>query len=235
MKSSVSKIRNHGMTLLEVIVVVTVVVSLFVLLLWLALSKMRAHDQLIRCTNNLKQVGLAAYVWKRDHGDKLPMALSETNGGTMEFITGANAWRHFQVMSNELSTPTILFCPAESDRGRTPATNFSSFGNANLSYFVGVDATNSIFNAMLSGDHNITNGLPLKNGILELPPKQAARWTSKQHKQFGIVVLADGSVQMIGTNGLRSLIDNPPLMNDSETNVIPTTFTNRLQIPVLNP
>ena len=70
----------------------------------------------------------------------------------MEFVQDAAMFRHFQIMSNELNTPKLLYCPSESDRGRTMATVFSSdakdrsgrevvfSSNSNLSYFVGVDA-----------------------------------------------------------------------------------------------
>jgi len=211
------------MTLIEVAVVVAVVILLFALLLWPALSKMRDHDRRIRCVNNLKQVGLAARLWERDHGDKFPMSISKDNGGSMEFITGPNTFRHFQIMSNQLSTPSILICPTESDRGRARATNFTAFDNSNLSYFVGVDATESNANAIFSGDHNITNGLPIKNGILELPPNQLAGWTAKMH--------------MVGTSCLRSVIAAPSLMmTGSDTYVTNSApFTNRLQMPVLTP
>ena len=43
----------------------------------------------------------------------------------MEYA-GADTFRHFQVMSNELSTPRILVCPADD---RTVAVNFARLKN----------------------------------------------------------------------------------------------------------
>jgi len=41
----------------------------------------------------------------------------------MELLGGPDAWKTFQVMSNELSTPIILFCPQDSEHAGY-ATNF---------------------------------------------------------------------------------------------------------------
>lgn len=66
----------------------------------------------IACVNNMKQIGLAARVWALDNADIYP-----TN---------------FLCMSNELSTPKILVCPA--DTNRVVAANFSTYSDANSSY-----------------------------------------------------------------------------------------------------
>jgi len=65
-----------------------------------------------RCVNNLKQFGLAVRVWANDNGEVTPP--------------------NIVCMSNELSTPKILVCPA--DKGREPAVDFNSFTTANCSY-----------------------------------------------------------------------------------------------------
>ena len=90
------------------------------------------------CDNNLKQIGLAFRTWAIDNGDQFPFNVSTNAGGTMEFCaTGAdgfdsNAALHFQVMSNELSTPRILVCPK--DWSRKPATVFANLQANNVSY-----------------------------------------------------------------------------------------------------
>jgi len=54
------------------------------------------------------------------------MQTSITNGGTMELIGTRRVFAHFGVMSNELSTPKILFCPQETDPSRQSASTFAS-------------------------------------------------------------------------------------------------------------
>jgi len=212
---------NDGMTLVEVLMVLAIVLMLAAF----ALLRMTYHHHVYKvfCTNNLKQVGLATRVWEGDNNDKYPPVVPATNGGAMEFTTGPNAWKIFQVMSNELSTTKVLFCPLETDQRRFLATNFQYLNNSNLSFFVGVDANESIPNAILYGDRNITNGMPLNNALLELTTNRSAGWNSEMHRWFGNLCLADGSVYQASNAELRVAIANSGLA------------TNRLQIPILGP
>src|SRR5208283_2838617 len=108
---------------------------------------------------------------------KFPMQTSVTNGGTMELTGGRSAWIDFAVISNELSTPIILVCPA--DKSRLCSTNFAvGFNNANVSYFVGLDASESQPAMFLSGDENFDiDDIPVKSGLLELSTNRSVAWT----------------------------------------------------------
>ena len=131
------------------------------------------------------------------------MAVSNCLGGTLEFVPGGNAFRHFQTMSNELSTPMILNCPA--DR-RDFATNFVDLGNQNISYFVGVDATATNRQAWLCGDRNITNGFAPNHEMVNLQSGQTIGWTRELHNRCANVALADTSVQEISSSDLRKTL-----------------------------
>jgi type II secretory pathway pseudopilin PulG len=224
MKISLFTKRCDAMTLVEVLAVMAVVLLLGLFLLPSIMPNRNIRNRALRiqCVNNLKQVGLAYRVWEGDHGNYYPMFVSETNGGTMEFTTGRNAWRHFQVMSNELSTPRVLICPADSDRWFA-ATNFIWLNNSNLSFFVGSVSNETNPQMILSGDHNITNGTPVRNGLLELTTNNPSGWTAEMHEKVGNVGLADGSVQQVSISGLRTIVENTGVA------------TNRLQMPVLGP
>ena len=222
MKISFRRNKQSALTLFEMVVVVLALVILFALLLP---SLMSAKNRALRitCTGYLKQIGLSCRVWEGDHTNLYPMQVSGTNGGTMEFATGPNAFRHFQVMSNELSTPYVLICPAESDQFRSRATNFNFMNNSNLSYFVGVEANETNPQLILSGDRNITNGTLVNNGVLAFTTNNPAGWTTEIHNGVGNIALADASVQQISSIGLRYAAGNTGLA------------TNRLQMPVLWP
>ena len=210
------------MTLIELLVVLAVIAMLGAVFLP---SMMRPHVYgcgTPQCVNNLKQTGLAFRIWEGDNNDKYPMAVPGTNG-SMDFLTGPNAFRTFQVMSNELSTPKVLVCPQETDKDRYRATNFTAFSNSNISYFVGLDASEMNPMMILSGDHNITDGTPLKNGLLELTTNKSARWTAEVHNKVGNICLADGSVQRDSIVGLQNQIANTGVA------------TNRLLMPIFGP
>src|SRR5437879_1333889 len=77
-----------------------------------ALAKAKEKALSISCINNLKQFGLAVRIWAVDNNHILPPDILS--------------------MSNELSTPKILVCPAETSR--QAARDWSSFTPGNLSY-----------------------------------------------------------------------------------------------------
>ena len=212
--------QNRALTLIELLVIFAVLAILVALLLP-AMKHSEIRALRISCDGYLKNIGIGFRVWETDHGTNYPMAVSQTNGGTAEFVTGLNAFRHYQVMSNELSLAKLLVCPA--DKSRIAALDFNSFNNSNLSYFVGTEASEINPQLILAGDRNITNGTAIKNGILELTPNQPAGWSEELHNGVGNMALADGSVQQLSIAGLRS------------ASILTSLATNRLQMPVLGP
>jgi len=144
------------------------------------------------------------------------MQVSTNEGGSREWIGGPNAFRHFEVMSNELNTPKLLVCPAD-QKSRVVANSFGATAasgrvpftsNSNLSYFVGVDATETNLNLFLFGDRNLTNGTPVTDGLLELTTNQPSNWTEQIHGRRGNIAFPDGSVRTLETGGLRDAVRN---------------------------
>ena len=160
------------------------------------------RDRII-CSSNLKQIGLAFRMWSNDHHDKFPMQFSADKEGSREAIDKQEPWIHFLVLSNELSNPRVLACPAD-DRVRT--TNFLKLTLTNLSYFVGLDADEALPQMLLSGDRNLTNGVAPKKGILELTDNPPAGWTETIHNERGNLGQSDGSAQQTTTPILRRQI-----------------------------
>lgn len=220
MKPHPSTRHEAGLTLFEVGVVVALMLILAAVLLPVLRNLSNAHDRArqINCMNNLRQVGLAYRIWEGDNGNMFPMGVSVTNGGSMETAQTGNVVQSFLVMSNELSTPVILRCPAVT--GGT-ATGFSILANSNISYFVGVDVTNDMSPTLfLSGDCNFEiRGLPVRPGLLSLRTNDLVAWAAIRHIHCGNVGLADGSVQFAKSAGLQRLL------------VQTSIATNRLALP----
>jgi len=209
---------NHAMTLVEVLLVITVLVVVAALLLP-ALAAAKRKSARIGCVNNLKQISLAYKIWEGDNSDKYPMFVSVRIGGAMEMVATGNVTQTFLVMSNELGTSKILHCP--NDTEHIQPNSFAELASSNISYFVGVDVTNSVDpQAILSGDDNFEiDGVPAKSGLLEIPARPLIAWTSARHKYAGYIGLNDGSVQPLTQRGLRQTLQ--------QTGVA----TNRLAIP----
>ena len=184
--------RTAAFSLVELLILIFIIAILAGMLLP-ALANAKGRAQRISCVNNLKQVGLGFRLFHNDHQDKFPMSLSTNKSGSLELAD--QAYRHFQTLSNELSSPRVLVCPSDS---RAPAAAFRDLKNPNVSYFVGLDTALTkleMFQMFLSGDRNLENGEPMTSSIMSLKKGQNLKWTDELHRNAGNIGLADGSVQ----------------------------------------
>ncbi len=216
--------RAWGFNLIELLAII-VAVALLAALLLPALAAAKRKSSRIGCVSNLKQVGIAFRLWEGDNGDKYPMQVILTNNETLKLVTHGNAYLLWQTMSNELSTPKILYCP--NDTQRTNAWSFSQgFSDVNISYFFSLDAAESYPQMILDGDDNLAvKGVRVRPGILNLGANPSVAWTKDRHKGAGNIGMADGSAQQVTIAGLKlALVDS--------TNGVPTdAITPRWVIP----
>jgi hypothetical protein len=75
-------------------------------------AEAKGRAQRINCISNIKQIGLAARMWANDHQEIMPT----------DFLT----------MSNELTSPKILTCTADTARNR--ANDWRQFDGSSVSY-----------------------------------------------------------------------------------------------------
>jgi prepilin-type processing-associated H-X9-DG protein len=210
MKTKTSE-QQRAFTLIDLLLIIAAIIAIAAIALP-NMARPHTRSPSISCVNNLKQVGLAFRIWAGDNNDKFPTQVSTTNGGAMETVLTGNVAAVFQVMSNELSTPKILFCPT--DKLRQQAAVFASAqpSNTNISYFVNLDAVDTNPSMFLSGDDNLLiggqphdrlSGSPAASGVLPLTTNSLIAWSEARHEKQGNVALADGSVQQLSTSNLR--------------------------------
>ena len=141
-----------------------------------------------------------------------------------------NTYRHFQVLQNELGTPKVVVCPSDdrpaSQNFNTNGTGATFTGNTNVSYFVGVGASENLPQSLLSGDRNIgiaatgnapnseygySYGATVNTGADVILTTNVTtgvgltyQFTDKKHLKQGNIAVGDGSVQQVSSARFRT-------------------------------
>jgi len=207
-------------TLIELLVVIAIIAILAGILLP-ALARAKSKAQTTQCINNLRQIGIALRLWANDNDGKFPWEVPVDEGGTkvssippQSLFQAAAAppdpapepayaeWmEHFKAASNELVTAKVLICPTDNEHTVQEVWAYLA-GAENVSYYLGLSAKESEPMTLLSGDGNVTGGVPhptLPATLMWINGPGASinpGWAANTfHHGTGQNLLSDGSVQ----------------------------------------
>jgi prepilin-type N-terminal cleavage/methylation domain-containing protein/prepilin-type processing-associated H-X9-DG protein len=186
MKTLSAKSKVEAFTLIELLAAIAIIAILAAL--FLPTHGGRGSASRFVCAYNLNTIGNNFTLWSQEHEGKLPMQVSITNGGSMEFIAGGSAVIHFQMLTNSglelvqsgVTTFTrdgknvnqlyaitnrglkaeLLVCPSDTTRrdAMYHPKSIADMADTNISYFVRLDASLSNSNSILAGDRHLRAG-----------------------------------------------------------------------------
>ncbi len=223
MKITRSLNRASAFTRGEVVIVVVLLAMLGFLWLGGKGGDLKARAMAIKCTNNLKQIGMAFGTYAASNDGRYPYE----NPESLAYTNDSQVWLHFQSLAKELGHPKVLQCPSDQQMARAQDFNtgsnagphsLSTLKNAAVSYFVGLDAGKNR-DTWLAGDARVEDSGRTRQGpLLFANDSSNLRWVAPIHDDRPNVLAVRNSQVY---PGVKNLTQAP----------WPTNTANRLLLP----
>jgi hypothetical protein len=194
--------RREAFSLVELFWL-SLVVCVLVMMVMPTGPRSAAKPNRIKCINNLKNVGVSFRIFADDTEKLFPSGYILSNSNSLP----RQNFEYFRWLSNEVSTPRVLLCPADTKRKEAPT--FGSMSNLNISYFASLLPDQTLPQAFLAGDRNILlNSNQIPSGPFNLATNMSISWSREMHVFQGNVAMVDGSAQQFSSSRLREGLTN---------------------------
>jgi len=215
MKIATTNFKHAGLTLIELLVLVAVIIILAGMAIPTRTEPHRAYG--VVCMSHQKQIGLGLIMFEGDNNWQFPWQVAGANGGSLDLISPGQVSPHFQRLSQYIPNLTdLLLCPT--DKNRKPADNISQLRDENVSYFLNLGAgTNTpISTSILGGDRHLeADNKPVHPGLFICTSNMVLSWSSELHGKMsngphGGLLFGDGHVQFTTSKDLNDFIQRQP-------------------------
>lgn len=173
------------------------------------------------CLANLHEIGVAYRSWASDHGNRVPWAVPQAEGGSHDLPGGGAAWYQYLWISNHLSSPQFLACPSDTvrpattwDRDRTTGLFHANQRANSVSYFLGLDVQLTSPNAFFGGDRNLQfsargkscDYAGVKTAACLIPGDAEVHWTPGGHGEANNILFYDGRAESLNNDALHTAL-----------------------------
>lgn len=188
-----------GLTLLEVLVIIAVLLVLFASLLPSRRGPRKALP--FMCQNHLKSVSVAHFMYADDHNG-LWLLPTRSKASDDRDISASDYFKRLGPYFDRYpGASALLHCPA--DKAHEPTIGWTNLTDRNISYFINLEAIPRSAVAILSGDRNLEiDGRPVEPGVSAWIDEDAISWGSGLHSsddriRRGNLLFADGRVEFV--------------------------------------
>jgi prepilin-type N-terminal cleavage/methylation domain-containing protein/prepilin-type processing-associated H-X9-DG protein len=161
--------KRKAFTLIELLVVVTIIAVLVAMLLP-ALGSARERSRQVSCLGNLKQIGLAFFMYGQDYDDFYPRVDQAEYNSTGDYYAlkrlhpyGINWW-------DVKWEPSVLYCPTSFQALKGTSYDPLAVSNPEYFYYYWV-RYNYSFNSHWTGYADSPDNVPMKIGRVQTPSR----------------------------------------------------------------